>query len=306
MASLASDEKRKEYVRRFRVILGSCNINFLFGAGVNGNAFPCFNQFTNTINTMKNYGLDASGIEAGLAKCNDENIRKKVKECFIDEFNSKNYALNNESLKNLSKLLEMTNKAIDIAENRHPESKRVNVFTLNYDRIVEELLEESGFFYYSLTEKSGAYLPFDVVGYNTATKSFVPTFAVYKMHGSVDANRKLRYDEKDDNDIVFPGPDKLGSVVTHFYEMLFAMKDELLRKNSVLFVIGYSWSDNHVNDIIKSGIDNGLTVVFPKYEKGDEIPSRLGDTPIVLEPANCKKPCDTTKTLAEYFEKAIK
>lgn len=307
VATVSAAEKSKEGAEelneKFRKILGSCSINFLFGAGVNGDALPCFDGFVKTFQVMKDSGLDTShGIEMGLADCNDEAIREAAIESFVSEFNSKKgYDLGCGSLTNLRRLLTATNSAVSRAENRHPESKRINIFTLNYDRIVEELLEECGFFGYTLTSEGGAHLPFDVVGYNTTTRTFIPTFAVYKLHGSVDANRELHA-----GGILFPGPDKLGSIVSHFYETLFAMKGELLRKNSVLFIIGYSWKDHHVNDVIQSGIRNGLTVVFPKYQEGDHIPEESGNSPIVLPPADPNKKRDTTKTLAEYFERAMR
>lgn len=302
-AAEESKEGAEELNDKFRKILGSCNINFLFGAGVNGGALPCFDGFAKTIQVMKDGGLDTShGIEMGLADCNDEAVREAAIESFVSEFNSKKgYDLGSVPLANLRRLLTATNSAVSRAENRHPESKRINIFTLNYDRIVEELLEECGFFGYTLTSESSAHLPFDVVGYNTTTRTFIPTFAVYKLHGSVDANRDLHAEG-----ILFPGPDKLGSIVSHFYETLFSMKGELLRKNSVLFIIGYSWKDHHVNDVIQSGIKNGLTVVFPKYQEGDHIPEEFGNSPIVLPPADPNKKCDTTKTLAEYFERTMR
>ena len=43
-----------------RKVLGSCSVNFLFGAGVNGKAFPYFAQFEKTISTMNERGLDGS------------------------------------------------------------------------------------------------------------------------------------------------------------------------------------------------------------------------------------------------------
>ncbi|QOY60893.1 SIR2 family protein [Thermophilibacter immobilis] len=291
----------------FHKVLGSCNINFLFGAGVNGGprgAIPSFDNFTDTITELKQLGLPyADGIEKALQSCDDDNKRRQVLDKFVEEFNSKqDYSLTHPSLVNLQNLLKATHKAVSLAENRHPESKRVNVFTLNYDRIIEELLDASGFFNYALKKETKSFLPFDVVGYDTGKRAFVPTFAVYKLHGSVNANRVL-----DADDIVFPGQDKLGSVISNFYETLFAMKGELLRKNAALFVIGYSWSDEHINDAIDSAIDNGLTVMWPQYEAGDSklLPDKLKDRVIAIPPANSANPCDTTATLANLFEQAM-
>lgn len=298
------DENDKEKIAaRLHKILGSCSINFLFGAGVNGRAFPFFAQFKATITRMNELGLPGSNIESALQACKDESKRLTVLNTFIDEFNGKKYELEHPSLLNLRGLLSATHRAVGMAENRHPESKRINIFTLNYDRIVEELLENSGYFNYVLKRETRAFLPFNVVGYNTETRAFIPTYAIYKLHGSVGADRILKPEG-----IVFPGQDKLGSIISDFYETLFAMKGELLRKNAALFVIGYSWSDDHINDVIDSAIDNGLTVVFPQYSEGGNIPLKHADTVIVIPPAEPnadRELCDTTKTLAELFEKAM-
>lgn len=297
------NEAKENLIFLLQKILGSCNINFLFGAGVNGGpkgAIPSFNNFANTITEMELLGLPTDqGIEHALQECADDGIRQQVLDKFVEEFNgNRNYQLNHSSLINLNSLLKAAYKAVSIAENRHPESKRINVFTLNYDRIVEELLDASGFFNYTLKKESKAFFPFDVVGYDTAKRTFIPTFAVYKLHGSVDSNRVLQAE-----DIVFPGQDKLGSVISSFYETLFAMKGELLRTNAALFVIGYSWLDEHVNDIISSAIDNGLTVVFLKYSESDKLPEELEGRVEVVPPTDPKS--DTTATLSKLFEQAM-
>lgn len=288
-----------ELLLGLRKVLGSCSVNFLFGAGVNGKAFPYFSQFKKTISAMNEKGLDGNNIETALACCSDDQIRQAVLDTFVTEYNDyRDYHLDDESILNLRRMLTAFSSIVEKAENRHPETKRLNVFTLNYDRIVEEILEDSGLFSYVLTQdKSKGRLPFDIVGYNTATHAFVPTFCVYKLHGSVDANRYLS-----SKNIVFPGQDKLGSILSHFYETLFAMKGELLKRNTVLFVIGYSWSDVHVNGIINDAIASGLTVYWLKYKREDKLPQRLTGHVIAIPPAR-EIPVDTTKTLAELVER---
>lgn len=299
-----SENNEEKTVALLHKILGSCNVNFLFGAGVNGRAFPFFAQFEETIAKMNELGLLGRNIENALQACSDENKQQTVLNAFIDEFNGNKYELEHPSLMNLRSLLSATHRAVGMAENGHPESKRINVFTLNYDRIVEELLETSGYFNYTLKRETKAFLPFNVVGYNTETRAFIPTFAIYKLHGSVGADRKLSPEG-----IVFPGQDKLGSIISDFYETLFAMKGELLRKNAALVVIGYSWSDEHINDVIDSAIDNGLTVVFSQYKEDDTISLKHADKVVVIPPSDPSEDgnlCDTTKTLAGLFEKAIR
>lgn len=290
-----------ELLLSLRKVLGSCSVNFLFGAGVNGKAFPYFAQFKETIGAMNEKGLGGSNIETALANCADGQIRQEVLAAFVDEYNSHNdYRLCDESLLNLRRMLVGFSSVVGRAENRHPETRRLNVFTLNYDRIVEEILEDSGLFSYTLTQdKAKGRLPFDIVGYNTSTHAFVPTFCVYKLHGSVDTNRTLSA-----NNIVFPEQDKLGSVLSHFYETLFAMKGELLKRNSALFVIGYSWADDHVNGIISDAIAGGLTVYWLQYRREDKLPEKFAGNVIVVPPTNSANPVDTTKTLADLLERA--
>lgn len=291
----------EESLLTLRKILGSCSINFLFGAGVNGRAFPSFGGFSQTINHMHEKGLKGDNIETALAHNTNETIRSGILDTFVYEYNGHcGYSLGNESIINLKDLLINTSRIVGKAENRHPESKRINIFTLNYDRIVEEILEENGLFNYIITqEKSIGHLSFNVIGYDTLTHAFVPTFCVYKLHGSVATDRKLSKDN-----IVFPGQDKLGSVISHFYETLFAMKGELLKKNSVLFVIGYSGGDDHVNGIISDALTNGLTVYWLQYKSIEKLPPTLANNVVIVPPQNDEKPQDTTKTLGSLLKRA--
>lgn len=135
----------EEFLLTLRKILGSCSINFLFGAGVNGRAFPNFGGFSQTINHMHKKGLKGDNIETALAHNTDETIRSEILDTFVSEYNGHcGYSLDNKSIINLKDLLINTSRIAGKAENRHPESKRINIFTLNYDRIVEEILEENG------------------------------------------------------------------------------------------------------------------------------------------------------------------
>lgn len=55
---------------------------------------------------------------------------------------------------------------------------------------------------------------------------------------------------------------------------MFLMKTQLIKRNSVLFVIGYSGNDKHINEIISDSIEAGLCVIWFNYsqkENNDEI-----------------------------------
>ena len=208
------DEEKEEFIERLRRVLGSCTINFLFGAGVNGGGFPQFSAFTKTLEALREHGQLGDIIEQEVRLLASQE-RDEVLDVFCAEFmeRAKEIDPNNESIDHLDRLFQEVSAIVAKAENRHPESKRINIFTLNYDRIVETVLERQGQFCYVLNAKhSKSSLPFEIVGYNTAKREYIPTFAIYKLHGSVDAANKLN---KEDN--VFPGDDKLGNVLNDFY-----------------------------------------------------------------------------------------
>lgn len=296
------DNKSNIDIEQLRRILGSCSINFLFGAGVNGSSFPQFSGFVETKKALIKHGQPGDNIEQELRKLNDVQ-RNNVTDVFCREFETfvREIDWGSGSIENIKDLLLWASSIVSKTENRHPESKRINIFTLNYDHIVETQLNALGQFSYTLTaKKPNAFLPFEIVGYNTNRREYIPTFAVYKLHGTMNAFEQLVADE-----IMLPGADKLGNVISSFYETIFAMKGELLRSNSVLFVIGYSWNDEHINGVISDAIDNGLVVYHLQYGNDNPVPNNVQGKMYIIEPPNDSPKQDTTLTLAGLFKEVL-
>ena len=53
-------------------ILSSCHINFLFGAGVNGLAFPQLDSFEKTVSLLSQFSQNYEGFENTINKLNDK------------------------------------------------------------------------------------------------------------------------------------------------------------------------------------------------------------------------------------------
>ena len=100
---------------------------------------------------------------------------------------------------------------------------------------------------------------------------------LYKMHGSVNwiedesnANtffkiREISIPEKLDvnekNILIYPTPTKQNkSLGSPYVELFREFQKKLLIPHSVLFVIGYSFSDEHVNDIIYQALATNSTI----------------------------------------------
>jgi hypothetical protein len=133
----------------------------------------------------------------------------------------------------------------------------VHLFTTNYDLLAEQAFEESSAPYFD--------------GFIGARRAFFDLGAVededllparwtrlWKMHGSlnwrlVNGKSVVRSDEKsaDQSYLIYPSHLKYDqSRKMPYLAMMDRLKDFLLNNSSLLFMSGYSFGDEHINDII--------------------------------------------------------
>lgn len=255
-------------------ILSSSHLNFLFGSGVNGKAFPQFDGFTKTLNSLKNVGAKSKNLEQALNEVENKGEREKILETFKDELKVKNDEIkwNDPSIANIKGLFSSINQIIESSENRTNSMKQVNVYTLNYDSIVETAIEEMGLItnHLSSTNIETFNSLFNIVAYDYALKKYIPTYLISHLHG-------------DFKSPILPGVNKYDDVLQEKkFELLFKMKEHLSRRCSVLFVIGYSGHDKHINSILKDCIKAGLTIYWVNFESNTDIPSDLTDEDVFV------------------------
>ena len=160
-------------------ILSSSHINFLFGAGVNGKAFPQLKSFTDTLSKIEELGGNIeSGLESGIDSLSSSAHKKIVKDVFIKEFMEADAKMNEKfgkdmSLINLEKMLRKTYLLVNESQNRALFVKQINIFTLNYDQIVEKTLSGLGYFFseISASNTTTRAMLLDVIGYNFIPKT---------------------------------------------------------------------------------------------------------------------------------------
>jgi hypothetical protein len=284
-------------------IVASGFINFLFGAGVNGTSFSNFQTgFEKTKEALRNHGKEGISIENELSELDDAPYDEVIK-VLVDEYNdySATIEYKSKSITNLKRLLNSVYNLVEKAENRQPYMKKINVFTLNYDRIVENVLDESGYLFHSITaDKLQHTSPYDTIGYDTSAKKFIPAFAISKLHGSVDINNKLNK-----SSIILPSRNKLRHALSNdFFSTLFKMKSELEKRNAILFIIGYSGADDDVNNVLRDSIHKGLTVYWLRYNNSDNGVKKLNLSIRTIEPVDESESFqDTTKTLSDIFNR---
>lgn len=201
---------------------------------------------------------------------------------------------------------------------RNKDLSRINVFTTNNDLFNETALDSLNIHYIN-GFNGGLNRYFNPALFNytfskrmdTSIDKFEPVENIvnlYKIHGSInwieDKNnentffkiKEISEPKKTNNNIlVYPTPTKTNkSLGSPYVEMFREFQGKLLEPLSVLFVIGYSFSDEHVNNIIYQALATNSTMnlvilndveqrdiskieddrifrVWGKNEKGEEI-----------------------------------
>lgn len=158
----------------------------------------------------------------------------------------------------------------------------INVYTTNYDLYNENALDELGFMYNNgflgsarriFNPNSYNYVVVENLGLSRDVwKSVSNFFNLYKIHGSINWIKEDNHDtdtphilEKDidlirsrkrfDSLMIYPTPQKDRTTLMVPYSDLFRMmQNNLLKKNSALITLGYSFSDEHINRIILNAL----------------------------------------------------
>lgn len=163
----------------------------------------------------------------------------------------------------------------------------VNIFTTNYDIYNEQALDALSFPYnngfigtYNRVFNPASYKYAYVEDMNLSKDVWerVPNFYnLYKIHGSITWVRKdnqirevdYHHIANEDTVMIYPTPLKdRTTLMTPYSDLFRTMETALLRKNSVLITLGYSFSDDHINRLILNSlaIPTFKLVVFGKSD----------------------------------------
>lgn len=167
---------------------------------------------------------------------------------------------------------------------------RAKIFTLNYDLFIEMALDELGVTYFDgfvgtiRRELRTESYHYDLYFPGETTEGRVTrvdrVLQLYKMHGSLNWRRRddgYRLDvvvdhripeERDFGDVmVYPSPLKLAEMHGYPYSEMFRhFSSQIHQPQSVLFTMGYSFADDHVNRIIYQALtipSFSLVIVLP-------------------------------------------
>lgn len=182
--------------------------------------------------------------------------------------------------------------------------KPVHIFTTNYDLLTEQALEEEGCLYFD--GFIGARKAFFDLGAVEDEKILHPRWArLWKIHGSInwrlDNNKNIiRTYEKDDKQsyLIYPSHLKYDqSRKMPYLAMLDRLKDFIMSPSSALFIVGYSFSDDHINDIILQSLRSNHTAIIYSFIFGELEQAKYEKA------INCAKATSNLSLIA--FDKAI-
>ena len=149
----------------------------------------------------------------------------------------------------------------------------INIFTTNYDLYNEQALDSLSFPYnngfvgtYKRSFNPASYKYAYVEDMNLSKNVWerVPNFYnLYKIHGSISWVKsdnkiyEIDYEHINDDDtvMIYPTPLKdRTTLMTPYSDLFRSMETALLKKNSVLITLGYSFADDHINRLILNSL----------------------------------------------------
>ena len=276
--SKMSNEKVLHYLKK---TIASTNINFLIGSGLSSPFLEILKD-----------------IEINLTKAEDKNdtdeITKFKNEYFtkciegnLEIVDESTNAGKDDTLNSYKSFFRSINYLLLKREDSIL-TKQVNVFTTNVDIFSEKALEEASIEFND--GFSGRFKPLYGIGnfnksyfkkslhYENTTE--IPVFNILKLHGSLtwekegeaiilDRGLQVVRDVKKDFDnydklmIVNPTQKKFEDTVLneYYYNLIRVYSNELEKENSVLFVMGFSFSDLHLQNLTMQVANSNPTLM---------------------------------------------
>lgn len=140
------------------------------------------------------------------------------------------------------------------AERQYP----IEIFTTNYDYLFELGLENNNVPYFD--GFTGSYKPFFLAELTESFNYLPKQTKLWKVHGSLgwkvdEKNRVVRTNPDDKDILIYPSVSKYENSQKMPYTALMDRLCNYLRQpDSVLFICGYSFNDEHINERILSGL----------------------------------------------------
>lgn len=256
--------KNDSFIKEIRKLMITKQLNFLIGSGASAKTIPLMGNVVDNSSLVEEVKEVSKKI-----LMNDETIQ--------------------DNLKDYTRFLESVIDVINLSNSRQT-PKSVNLFTTNYDLYIEKAVDEltgirrfvfndgaNGYFH-RLLESSNYNRVVSYKGLNDNYISEIPSISLIKPHGSVnwsehDGTIIIGNDVSDSPQTVKPtGIEERDTFLdNHYFEMLRIFQLELDKPQSILFVFGFSFQDQHIGKMVRRALQNPeLLVVAFGYTDEDK------------------------------------
>lgn len=276
-------------------------LNFLIGSGASSPAISLMSQIkkptAKEIKSLQVSGRYLSDEEKEKIAKNEKLIKqiKKVSKRLLNE--NRNETLDDTQKKKLGEFKAFIRSISVILNfsNSRETPREANIFTTNYDLFIEEAVDEVLKEEVSLVFNDGARGYFNrfldssnfnrTVSYEGLNNNYIdelPSLTLIKPHGSVnwekvgegeDAKVIIR-NKVVESPMVVPPTGNEGRdtfMDNHFHDMLRVFQLELDKPESVLFILGFSFQDDHIARMIRRALRNrSLLIECFCWEDKDE------------------------------------
>lgn len=190
------------------------------------------------------------------------------------------------------------------------------IFTLNYDLLLEKAMEELSLPYYTgfVGNVNPFFIPDSVDDYlgMYVKKSWIK---LWKLHGSLNFKKKSdgkifienNVSQEYEDLLIYPSMDKyLSSRKAPYISYLDRFRKYVIAGEKVLVILGYSFSDEHINEIIINGLNNNprLSILAFVYSEDtfNKCISFLGIYPAVSIYSDKKKYLNRSESTFETYK----
>jgi hypothetical protein len=172
---------------------------------------------------------------------------------------------------------------------RKNNAARVQLFTTNYDTLIEQAANHAGFVVidgFSFTqprEFAGKWFDLDIVNREKTRlkqeESFVSkVFHLHKLHGSLNWTKEndkiVQNDNSEDPLIIYPASEKYESSYEQpYFEMMSRFQQALRKEETLLIVVGFGFQDKHIKNVIVEAVEqnSSFQLLIINYNKSDSI-----------------------------------
>lgn len=217
-----------------------------------------------------------------------KNLKSTIEEQVFEK-----YSWNHENDDLLDKIFDPIIEKLDSMNNT------IKIFTTNYDQTIEQYCSQKNNFNCNdgfKLEQSGRHFLWNKGRYDELNVKEKINFQLYKLHGSLNWKNHVKYgierttSERKPNDtnydkdfLIYPSLSPKDGMIHEPYSTIREKFKDFLREADVCIVIGFSFRDEHLNDVFNEFISSNKKLIVISPSALSDIANHLLKSPITYD-----------------------